>query len=71
VADPLGGLPRRADVLHDGVAVIALSFGALRYRWEVPDAGVVGGGDAVVTTLRDLIGAKPMVQALRGARRRR
>lgn len=55
---------------HDGIAVIALSFGALRYRWEVPDAGVAGGGERVVTTLRDLIGAKPMVRTLRGARRR-
>ncbi len=56
---------------HDGIAVIALSFGALRYRWEAPDEGVTGGGQAVVTTLRDLIGAKPMVRTLRGARRRR
>ena len=24
---------------HDGIAVIALSFGALRYRWEVPEIG--------------------------------
>ena len=55
----------------DGIAVIALSFGALRYRWEVPDKGVEGGGQAVVNTLRDLIGAKPMVRTLRGARRRR
>jgi hypothetical protein len=56
---------------RDGIAVIALSFGALRYRWEVPDEGVAGGGQAVVTVLRELIGAKPMVRTLRGARRRR
>jgi len=57
---------------HDaGVAVIALSFGALRYRWEVPDAGVAGGGEAVVAALRRFAGARPMVRGVRGARRRR
>jgi hypothetical protein len=56
---------------HDrGVAVIALSFGALRYRWELPDEGVAGGGEAVIATLRALVGAKPMVRTVRGARRR-
>ncbi len=56
---------------HDrGVAVIALSFGALRYRWELPDDGVPGGGEAVVAMLRSLVAAKPMVRTVRGARRR-
>jgi hypothetical protein len=53
-----------------GVAVIALSFGALRYRWEVPDDGVRGGGAAVVEALRALVGAKAMVRTVRGTRRR-
>ncbi|HLK44804.1 MAG TPA: hypothetical protein VKT18_02395 [Acidimicrobiales bacterium] len=55
----------------DGVTVIALSFGALRYRWELPDDGVAGGGEAVVRTLQALVGAKPMVRTVRGGRRRR
>ena len=54
-----------------GVAVIALSFGALRYRWEIPDEGVDGGGEAVVAALRRYAGAKPMVRGVRSARRRR
>jgi hypothetical protein len=53
-----------------GVAVIALSFGALRYRWELPDDGVQGGGAAVVEMLRSLVSAKPMVRPVRGTRRR-
>ncbi len=56
---------------RDGQAVVALSFGALRYRWEIPDEGVDGGGDAVVVALRTFAGARPMVHPLRGARRRR
>jgi hypothetical protein len=56
---------------HDGgVAVVALSFGALRYRWEIPDEGVDGGGEAVLGALRAYAGAKPMVRGVRGARRR-
>lgn len=78
----LGGEPRSAwqipwiacrDVRtsHEGgVAVVALSFGALRYRWEIPDDGVEGGGEAVVGALRAFVGAKPMVRGVRGARRR-
>lgn len=53
-----------------GVVVIALSFGALRYRWELPAAGVPGGPDALVALVRDAAHARPMVRALRGARRR-
>lgn len=53
-----------------GVAVVALSFGALRYRWEIPDEGVDGGGEAVVGALQAYAGAKPMVRGVRGARRR-
>ena len=57
---------------HDGgVAVVALSFGALRYRWEIPDDGVDGGGEAVLSALRAHAGAKPMVRGMRGTRRRR
>jgi hypothetical protein len=78
----LGGEPRTAwqipwiacrDVrtAHEaGVAVVALSFGALRYRWEIPDDGVDGGGAAVVGALVAFAGAKPMVRGVRGARRR-
>jgi hypothetical protein len=55
---------------HAGLAVVALSFGALRYRWEIPDDGVEGGGDAVVDALRTFAGAKPMVRGVRRARRR-
>lgn len=55
----------------DGVAIIALSFGALRYRWEIPDEGVDGGGEVVVGALRSYAAAKPMVHGVRGARRRR
>jgi len=55
----------------DGVATIALSFGALRYRWEIPDEGVDGGGEAVLSVLRSYVGAKPMVRAVRSARRHR
>ncbi len=53
-----------------GVAGVALRFGALRYRWEIPDEGVDGGGEAVVGALRAFAGAKPMVRGVRGARRR-
>jgi hypothetical protein len=53
-----------------GVAVVALSFGALRYRWEIPDEGVDGGGETVLAALRRHAGAKPMVRGVRGARRR-
>jgi hypothetical protein len=53
-----------------GVAVVALSFGALRYRWEIPDEGVDGGGDAVLAALRRHAGARPMVRRVRSARRR-
>jgi hypothetical protein len=53
-----------------GFAVVALSFGALRYRWEIPDEGVDGGGEAVLAALRAFAGAKPMVRRVRGARRR-
>jgi hypothetical protein len=53
-----------------GRAVLALSFGALRYRWEIPDAGVDGGGEAVLAALREYAGARPMVRGVRGARRR-
>jgi hypothetical protein len=55
---------------HGGVVVVALSFGALRYRWEIPDEGVVGGGDAVLGALHAYAGARPMVRGIRGARRR-
>ena len=62
---------RDVRTAHDGpVAVVALSFGALRYRWEIPDEGVEGGGEAVVGALRAFAGAKPMVRGVRGARRR-
>ena len=52
-----------------GVAVVALSFGALRYRWEIPEAGVSGGADALESMLRDLAGARPMIRGVRRARR--
>jgi hypothetical protein len=55
---------------RDRTAVIALSFGALRYRWEIPDDGVEGGGAVVLDALARFAGAKPMVRALRGTRRR-
>ena len=54
-----------------GVVVVALSFGALRYRWEIPEGGVPGGGSAVESTLRELAGARPMVRGVRRARRHR
>jgi len=52
------------------VALVALSLGALRYRWEVPDDGIPGGARALVDLLRVVAGAKPMTRGLRGARRR-
>lgn len=62
---------RDVRTAHEGgVAVIALSFGALRYRWEVPDDGVVGGGAVVVAALKRFAGARPMIRGVRGARRR-
>jgi hypothetical protein len=54
----------------NGVVVVALSFGALRYRWELPGDRIDGGPDAVVSALRRRAGARPMVRGLRGARRR-
>jgi hypothetical protein len=54
-----------------GLVVIALSFGALRYRWEIPDDGVPGGAAVVESTLRALAGARPMVRGVRSTRRRR
>jgi hypothetical protein len=53
-----------------GVSVVALSFGALRYRWEIPDDGVDGGGEAVMGALRSFARAKPMLRGFRGGRRR-
>jgi hypothetical protein len=54
-----------------GVVVIALSFGALRYRWELPEDKIDGGAEAVMAALRRSAGARPMLRGLRGARRRR
>jgi hypothetical protein len=56
---------------HDAIAIVALSFGALRYRWEIPDEGVEGGGEVVLDALVRFAGARPMVRVLRGTRRRR
>lgn len=79
----LGGTPQTAwqipwiacrDVRVEhrgGVVAVALSFGALRYRWELPDNGVEGGGEAVVALLQRHGRARPMVRGLRGAKRRR
>ena len=62
---------RDVRTAHDGDAsVIALSFGALRYRWELPDTGVEGGGEVVVAAMRRYAHAKPMIRGVRGARRR-
>lgn len=79
----LGGTPVTAwqipwtacrDVRTDhrnGVVAIALSFGALRYRWELPESGVEGGAAAVQVLLARAAGARPMVRGLRSGRRRR
>lgn len=63
---------RDVRTLHrHGLVVIALSFGALRYRWELPDDQIEGGGaDRVVDLLQRHAGARPMVRGVRGARRR-
>jgi hypothetical protein len=53
-----------------GWVFVALSFGALRYRWELPVDGIDGGATAVETVLRSHAGARPMVRTLRSARRR-
>jgi len=51
-------------------SLIALSFGALRYRWEVPADGIDGGSDRLVEVLRRVAGARAMVRGVRGSRRR-
>jgi len=56
--------------VDDGVVTVALSFGALRYRWVAPTEGIAGGGGAVAERLRELAGARPMVRGVRGAKRR-
>ena len=53
-----------------GWVLLAVSFGALRYRWEIPNDGVPGGPDTVADALGTLVGAKPMVRGVRRARRR-
>jgi len=52
-------------------AQIALSFGALRYRWEVPAEGIDGGVTRLEKVLHDVAGARAMVRGIRSARRRR
>ncbi len=53
-----------------GSVLVALSFGAQRYRWELPEEGIDGGAEGLLAALRDYAGARPMVRGVRGARRR-
>jgi hypothetical protein len=53
-----------------GVVLLAVSFGALRYRWEIPYDGIPGGPDAAVAVLRAMGGARPMAPLARVRRRR-
>jgi hypothetical protein len=53
------------------VVLLALSLGALRYRWEIPEGGIPGGAPALLDLLQAVADARPMARGLRGARRRR
>lgn len=55
---------------RNGVLVVALSFGPLRYRWELPEEGIAAGADAVVEALRTYAAARPMLRGVRAPRRR-
>lgn len=50
--------------------LLALSFGALRYRWELPESGIDGGVEPLLAALRQYAGSRPMLRGVRGARRR-
>ncbi len=53
-----------------GRVLVALSVGALRFRWEIPEDGIPGGADALEGALRELAGARPMIRGARATRRR-